>query len=132
MAKVVPQNCNELYGSSLFAHFDYIRPVSLAVNEDKEVFATMGCKISSYFLKGSLWYLSAYHGLLAVGGQVILTVMTSTDKQFDILVNSWPIDSQTGASDPLVSFMKAAEHCCTKTCRDQQSASIHYQVVINA
>ena len=66
---------------------------------------------------------------------MILTVMTSMDKGFNILVNSWPIDSQMGsclrASDPLVSFMKAAELCCTKTCRDQQLASIHYQVVIN-
>ena len=53
---------------------------------------------------------------------MILTVAAALDKGFNVLIDAGPVDGEAGsclgASNSLVSIMKAAEHCGTKTCRN--------------
>ena len=58
------------------------------------------------------------------------------DKGFNVLIDAGPVDGEAGsclgATNSLVSIVKAAEHCGAKACRNQQATAVHNQIIIDA
>ena len=66
---------------------------------------------------------------------MVLAMAASLYKVFNILVNAWPINSETsscfGPRDPLVGIMEAAQHGWPKAGGNKETAAINNMSIVN-